>query len=229
MYVSSILIKRWQSSANLSLKFNHFSSKGPFSSIPTVELKNSSLVLKLPPMCTYYIRALNFTGIIQENKHQKVKKDSFFKRLFFKRVNEDTQTDLSIQLIKDNCVFQKINTINKPSNVLININTNSVFNLEVDYQKSYTILNPDENILSYSENITRSNSTNNVETVGGMGILTLISDRNIQLMKVEESESVLLDINNLIGFENNNNLKFKPTQNRNFIKCSGSGTLIIKK
>lgn len=149
--------------------------------------------------------------------------------MFFKRVNEDTQTDLNIQLIKDNCVFQKINTINKPSNVLININTNSVFNLEVDYQKSYTILNPDENILSYSENITRSNSTNNVETVGGMGILTLISDRNIQLMKVEESESVLLDINNLIGFKNNNNLKFKPTQNRNFIKCSGSGTLIIKK
>lgn len=229
MYKISIFIKRWQSSANLSPKFNHFSSKGPFSSIPTVELKNSSLVLKLPPMCTYYIRALNFIGIIQENKHIKVEKDSFFKRLFFKRVNEDTQTDLNIQLIKDNCVFQKINTINKPSNVLININTNNVFNLEVDYQKSYTILYPNENILSYSENITRSNSTKNVETVGGMGVLTLISDRNIQVMHVEESESVILDINNLIGFKNNNNLKFKPTQNQNFIKCSGAGTLIIKK
>ncbi|KAL6935148.1 hypothetical protein ACO0R3_001120 [Hanseniaspora guilliermondii] len=226
-----MFIKRWQS-ANLSPKFHHFSSKGPFSSIPTVELKNTSLVLKLPPMCTYYIRALNFTGIIQENKENKekrVKKDSFLKRLFFKRISVDTKTDLNIQLIKDNCVFQKINTINKPSNVLININSSSVFNLEVEYQKSYTILNPNENILSYSEYITRSNSTNNVETIGGNGILTLISDRNIQMMHVKENESVMLDVNNLIGFENNNNLKFKPSDSKNFIKCSGYGTLIIKK
>ncbi|KAF0270741.1 hypothetical protein FOG51_01711 [Hanseniaspora uvarum] len=224
------IIKRWQSSANLSPKYNYFSSKGPFSSIPTLELNNTSLILKLPPMCTYYIRSLNFTGIIQQNKKEAVAKESFFKSLFFKKINKESNTDLNIQLIKDNCVFQKINTLNKPSNILININTNKIFSLDVDYSKSYTILNPNENILSYSENITRSNSTSDVETIGGMGIITFISDKNIQILKIKENENIMIDINNLLGFENNNQLKFEiVNSSRNYVKCIGTGDLIIKK
>lgn len=224
------LIKRWQSSANLSPKFNHFSSKGPFSSIPTLEVNNTSLILKLPPMCTYYIRSLNFTGIIQQNIKQKVEKESFLKRLFFKKIAKDDKTDLNIQLIKDNCVFQKINTLDKPSNILINIKTNKIFSLDVIDGKSYTVLNPNENILSYSENVTRSNSTNDVETIGGTGIITFISDRNIQLMTIKQTENMMIDINNLLGFENNGKLKFEVVKSsRNYVKCVGSGNLIIKK
>lgn len=231
-------------------KFEKFTSKGPFSNIPKLEKhskNNSCLVLKLPPLSTYYIKSLNFSGIIQEKKNELSpckKSTPWYKSLFAFRTPKTKYSEddsINLEFISDNTDFQKISTLNKPTNILINLftDTTNTHTLAINFSNSYTIINPNENILSYSENVTRVNSGKNVETVGGMGILTLISQNNLQHIVMEKDQELIFEVDRLIGFLNNAKLKFEWTninsdnkllygRGNKYLKCIGEGELILK-
>lgn len=231
-------------------RFEKFTSKGPFSNIPKLEKhskNNSCLVLKLPPLSTYYIKSLNFSGIIQEKKNElsaAKKSTPWYKSLFGFGASKSKHMEegsINLEFISDNTNFQKISTLNKPTNILINLftDTTNTHTLAINFSNSYTILNPNENILSYSENVTRVNSGKNVETVGGMGILTLISQNNLQHIAMEKDQELIFEVDRLIGFLNNAKLKFEWTDinsdskllygsGKKYLKCTGEGQLILK-
>lgn len=226
--------------------FNQFSSKGPFSNIPEMvktDSNNASMILKLPPLSTYFIKSLNFSGIIQgksSSDAEAKKRSPWYKLIFAKSTaGSEKESDINIELLSDNSEFQRITTLNKPTNILINLfsNTTSIVTLNINFSNSYTILNPKENILSYSENITRVSSGKDVETIGGFGIVTLISENNLQKITLQKNQDMVFEADRLVGFVNNSKLKFEWTtlssktlygNAKRYLKCIGEGQLLLK-
>ncbi|XBW35684.1 hypothetical protein QEN19_001255 [Hanseniaspora menglaensis] len=251
-----IVLKRAQATSQIAgissiqNNFKAFSSKGPFSSVPEFAKKHendSSMILKLPPLTTYHIRSLNFSGVIQEAsvkivKNKEVpwyKKFLFFNKKSLQEINEND--NINLELLSDNTNFQKISTLNKPTNILINLftNTTKTITLNINYNNSYTLINPNLNLLSYSENITRVSSGSNIETIGGFGIVTLFSENNFQQIIKQKDQEVIFEADRLIGFVNNSKLSFQWTtlnsesktlygNAKKYLKCFGEGEIILK-